>query len=290
MNELIDRFRAVRDAPAGQEPPPLEEIRAAFAPAGRIHPVPEDVRVEEVDAGGVPAHWLTAPGVDAGKVLVYVHGGGFMVGSLRSHAELAARLGRAAGARVLLPEYRLAPEHPFPAAPEDVRTVWQWVRAQGVPASSIVLAGDSAGGNLVLGLLIALRDAGEELPAAAALLSPGTDCTGESFTDTDDPIFTVERLRALVAPYVGDADPRDPLVSPLYADLTGLPQLLVQVGTAELLLANSELFAEAATAAGVDVTLHVEEGAPHVYPIMLGTPEAEAATAQAAEFFRAAVG
>jgi epsilon-lactone hydrolase len=134
--------------------------------------MPGDVRVTEAPAAGVPAYWLAPPGVAADRVLVYLHGGGYSLGSLRSHGELAARLGRAAGMRVLFPEYRLAPEHPFPAAADDVRTVWRWLRdEQGQPAESVALCGDSAGGGLAAGLLTALRDAGDDLPAAAALLS-----------------------------------------------------------------------------------------------------------------------
>ena len=168
MQDLIDALRNQQEASASQAPPTLEESRAAFAPAGRLHPVPDDVQVTEVTAGGVPAHWLTAPGADTGRVLLFLHGGGYELGSLRSDGELAARLGRAAGMRVLFVEYRLAPEHPFPAAVDDVRAAWHWlVVDQDVNARSIALAGDSAGGGLSVALLVALRDAGAELPAGA---------------------------------------------------------------------------------------------------------------------------
>jgi monoterpene epsilon-lactone hydrolase len=256
--------------------------------------MPDDVRVAEVTAAGVPAHWLSAPGVDPDRVLLFVHGGGFSLGSLRSHGELAARLGRAAGMRVLFPEYRLAPEHPFPAAVEDVRTVWHWLRDdQGRSADAIGLCGDSAGAGLIVGLLTTLRDAGEELPPAAALMSPHVDLTGSGASITeragDDPIFTPDRIRDMAAGYLAGADPRSPLASPVFADLSGLPPLLVVVGTAELLLSDSERLAAAAAAAGVDVTLRVGDGLPHVYPLMLGTPEAAAATEQIGEFLSARV-
>jgi len=294
MREVISELRQRQQARAGQAPPPLDQARAAFAPADRVHPLPGDVRVTEVTAAGVPACWLSAPGVAPGRVLLFVHGGGYSLGSLRSHGELAARLGRAAGMRVLFPEYRLAPEHPFPAAAEDVRSVWRWLRdVQGLPAESIALCGDSAGGALILGLLTTLRDAGEDLPAAAALMSPHVDLTasGASIAEraADDPIFTPEMIRGIAATYLAGADPRSPLASPLFADLKGLPPLLVLAGTAELLLSDSQRLAAAAADAGADVTLQVGEGLPHAYPIMLGTPEAAAATEQIAAFLRAHV-
>ena len=292
MQDLIDAFRDRQKASAGQTPPTLEERRATFAPAGRLHPVPDDVLVTEVSAGGVPAHWLTAPGADTGRVLIFLHGGGFEFGSLRSDGELAARLGRASGMRVLFPEYRLAPEHPFPAAIDDALAAWRWLRTdQGLSASSIAVAGDSAGGGLVVALLVATRDAGEALPAAAALMSPTVDLTssGASMTERvdQDPFSTPAMLQQFASDYLAGADPKTPLASPLFASLSGLPPLLIQVGTADLLLSDSERLASAAAEAGVDVTLEVGEGLPHVYPILLGTPEAAEATAQTGNFLRA---
>jgi monoterpene epsilon-lactone hydrolase len=145
MQDVIDGLRDQQKASASQAPPTLDQRRAAFAPAGRLHPVPDDVMVTEVTAGGVSAHWLAAPGADTGRVLLFLHGGGYELGSLRSDGELAARLGRASGMRVLFPEYRLAPEHPFPAAIDDVLAVWRWLRTdQDLSARSIAVAGDSA--------------------------------------------------------------------------------------------------------------------------------------------------
>ncbi len=161
MQDVIEALRDRRKASASQPPPTLAERRAAFVPGDRLHPVPDDVLVREVTAGGVPAHWLTAPGADPGRVLLFLHGGGYELGSLRSDGELAARLGRAAGMRVLFPEYRLAPEHPFPAAIDDVLAAWRWLRAgQELSAGSLAVAGDSAGGGLAVALLVATRDAG----------------------------------------------------------------------------------------------------------------------------------
>ena len=199
MQDVIDALTDRRKASAGQASLTLEERRTAFAPAGRLHPVPDDVLVTNVNAGGVPAHWLTPPGANAGRVLLFLHGGGYELGSLRSDGELAARLGRAGGMRVLFPEYRLAPEHPFPAAVDDVLAAWHWLRTdQDLSARSMAVAGDSAGGGLSVALLVATRDAGEALPAAAVLMSPTVDLTssGASMTERadQDPISTPAML------------------------------------------------------------------------------------------------
>jgi epsilon-lactone hydrolase len=295
MQNVIDGLRQQRTAGAGHAPPTLAERRATFAPGGQPHPVPDDVLVTEVTAGGVPAHWLEAPGTQTDRVLIFLHGGGFEFGSVRSDGELASRLGRAGGMRVLFPEYRLAPEHHFPAAIDDVIATWRWLRTdQRLPARSIAVAGDSAGGGLAVGLLVALRDAGEELPAAAVLMSPTVDLTGSGASMTErvdqDPISTPAMLRQFASDYLAGADPRTPLASPLFASLAGLPPLLVLVGTADLLLSDSERLAAAADQAGVDVTLEIGEGLPHVYPLMLGTPEAAEATDEIGKFLRDRVG
>jgi monoterpene epsilon-lactone hydrolase len=294
MQDSIDVLRDRQKASAGQAPPTLQELRAAFIPGDSLHPVPDDVLGKEVDAGGVPAHWLAAPGTDADRVLLFLHGGGYELGSLRSDGELAARLGRASGMRVLFPEYRLAPEHPFPAAIDDVLAAWRWLRTdQGLSARSMAVAGDSAGGGLAVALLVALRDAGEALPAAAALMSPTVDLTssGASMTERvdQDLISTPAMLRQFASDYLAGADPKTPLASPLFASLSGLPPLLVQVGTADLLLSDSERLATAAAEAGVDVTLQVAGGLPHVYQLLLGTPEAAEATEQIERFLRTRV-
>jgi monoterpene epsilon-lactone hydrolase len=294
MQDVIDALRDQQKAGASQPPPTLAERRATFAPSGSPHPVPDDVQVTEVTAGGVPAHWLTAPGADTGRVLLFLHGGGFEFGSVHSDGELAARLGRASGMRVLFPEYRLAPEHTFPAAIDDVLAAWRWLRTdQHLSASSIAVAGDSAGGGLAVALLVAVRDAGQALPAAAVLMSPTVDLTnsGASMTERadQDPISTPAMLEQFAADYLAGADPKSPLASPLFAPLAGLPPLLIQVGTADLLLSDSERLGAAAAKAGVDVTLEIGEGLPHVYPLMLGTPEAAQATEQSGKFLRAQV-
>jgi monoterpene epsilon-lactone hydrolase len=224
-------------------------------------------------------------------VLFYLHGGGFRLGSLRSHGELAARLGRASGMRVLFPEYRLAPEHPFPAAVEDVLTTWRWLQAR--HDGPVALAGDSAGGGLSMALMVSLRDAGDALPAAAVLMSPHVDMTtsGASVAERveQDPVLTPAALHQMAADYLGGADPRTPLASPLFASLSGLPPLLIQAGTAELLLSDAERLAQAAIEAGVDARLEVQDGGPHVYQLLRDTPEAAAATRSIAGFLTAHV-
>jgi epsilon-lactone hydrolase len=294
MQDVIDAFRDRQKASASNAPPTLEERRATFAPGGRLHPVPDDVLVRQVTAGGVQAHWLAAPGGDDGRVLLFPARRRLRARVCSQRRELAARLGRASGMRVLFPEYRLAPEHPFPAAIDDVLAVWRWLRTdQDLSARSIAMAGDSAGGGLTVALLVATRDAGEALPAAAALMSPTVDLTssGASMTERadQDPISTPAMLRQFASDYLAGADPKTPLASPLFASLSGLPPLLVQVGTADLLLSDSERLATAAAEAGVDVILEIGEGLPHVYQLNLGTPEAAEATEQIGKFLRARV-
>lgn len=291
MLHLIQDLRVHQKESSGRPAASLAEARADFTPAGHAHRIPSDVNVITVSAGGVPAHWLDAPGVSTERVLLFLHGGGFQFGSLRSDGELAARLGRASGMRVLFPEYRLAPEHPFPAAIDDVRAVWRWLRTDhGMDARALAVAGDSAGGGLAVALLVAIRDAGAALPAAAVLLSPTVDLTssGASMIDRvdQDPISTPALLRRLASDYLAGADPTTPLASPLFAPLVALPPLLILVGTADLLLSDSERLAMAATTAGVEVHLEVGDGLPHVYPLMLGTTEAAEATTQIGAFLR----
>ncbi len=294
IERVIAESRERKHCRGEGDAPSLAERRASYAPGGRQFAPPADVRIEPTELGGVPASWLVPPDVSHERVLFFVHGGGFSLGSTDSYAELVARLARAVGARALFPEYRLVPEHPFPAGLDDVRTTWDALRASGVPASSVVLAGDSAGANLVPALLVALRDAGEELPAAALLMSPFVDltCSGASMTDREDrdPLFTRAFQQRIAADYAGAADLAGPLVSPLFARLGGLPPLLVQVGSEEVLYSDAERLVDAARAAGVDATLDVGEGLLHDYQAIADAPEAVAATDRGAAFLRAAAG
>ncbi|HEY4152720.1 MAG TPA: alpha/beta hydrolase [Pseudolysinimonas sp.] len=293
MQKLLRELHE-RQAATPPSPPSLADERAVFAPAGPLHAIPDDVRVTEVSADGVSAHWLDAPAADPDRVLLFLHGGGYRFGSLRSDGELAARLGRASGMRVLFVDYRLAPEHPFPAAIDDVLTAWRWLHTEwGGSPRAVAVAGDSAGGGLAVALLVATRDAGERQADAAVLMSPTVDLTGSGASMSErvaqDPISTPALLKELAADYLAGTDPRTPLASPLFAPLAGLPPLLILVGTADLLLSDSERLAQAATEAGVDVELQVGEGLPHVYPLMLGTPEAAAATEVIGRFLRSRV-
>jgi epsilon-lactone hydrolase len=248
------------------------ERRQRLDEVGSVWPVADDITLEPVDVAGVPGEWSIAPGSDASRVLMFFHGGGYCSGSIRSHRRLVTEAGRAAGARTLAVAYRLAPEHPFPAALEDALTVWHFVREQGIAARHIAVGGDSAGGGLTLALIGQLQVAGEELPACAWLLSPWTDLTMSGSTlatkDSVDPLIHGGYLRELADAYLqGNLDRRDPRVSPLYADLTDLPPILIQVGSDETLLADATRFAAAAGAADVALTLEVWPHMIHAWPL-----------------------
>ncbi len=265
----------------------VEEQRAAMEASVGMFPAEADVVAGTVDAGGVPADWVTVEGQVADRVVLYLHGGGYVMGSRNTHRGLAGRIARAAGARILLPDYRLAPESPFPAAIEDAMTCWRWLVAAGIPPEQMAIAGDSAGGGLALATLLAIKAEGGPLPACAVGLSPWTDLEGTGPTAepgaVDDPMLTPEGLRMSGQQYAA-ADLRNPLAAPLYGDLSGLPPLLLQVGTREVLLSDSTRFAEIAEAAGVPVTLEIEEGLIHVWQMFAGVPEAESAVERIGAF------
>lgn len=229
---------------------------------GSVWPVAGDVELEAVDLDGVPGEWSIVAGSDAQRVLLFFHGGGYCSGSILSHRRMVTETGRAGGVRTLAVGYRLAPEHPFPAAFDDALTAWRWLRRQGIAAAHIAVGGDSAGGGLSVALINRLRDAREEPPGCAWLVSPWTDLTMSGATlaakDAVDPIIHKEYLGELAGAYLPAAmDRKDPRVSVLYADLRGLPPTLIQVGSAETLLDDSARFAAAAGAADVPVTLEI---------------------------------
>ena len=274
---------------------PIEQRRAAMEAVTVMFPVPDDVTREPVDAGGVPAEWIAAPGTDADRVIYYLHGGGYAIGSINTHREMISRLSRASGARALAINYRLAPEHPFPAAIEDATTAYRWLLSTGVDPARIVIAGDSAGGGLTVATLISLRDAGDPLPAAAVCLSPWVDLemTGDSMTTKAevDPMITKEDVLEGAQAYLNGADPRTPLASPIHADLSGLPPLLIHVGTAEVLLDDATRLAERARSAGVDVTLEPWDDMIHVFQFFASMlPEGQQAIDRIGEFVREHVG
>jgi acetyl esterase/lipase len=266
----IDSIRAL----LGSKPRPVGwgERRARLDEVGAIWPIANDVGLEVVDLDGVPGEFSIAPGSDPSRVLLFFHGGGYCSGSIVSHRRMVTEAGRAAGLRTLAVGFRLAPEHPFPAAYNDAHTAWCWLRKRGIAANRIVVGGDSAGGGLTLALAMRLREAGEELPACLWLASPWTDLTmsGPSLETKDavDPLIHKGYLGELADAYVPAGMARtDPSISPLFADLHGLPPMLIQVGSAETLLDDSVRFAGAAGAAAVAVTLEIWPDMIHAWPL-----------------------
>ncbi len=238
------------------------ERRLRIEEVGSVWPVAPDVKLAAVDLGGLPGEWSIAPGSDAARVLLFFHGGGYCSGSILSHRRMVTEAGRAAGARTLTVGYRLAPEHPFPAAYDDALAAWRFLRSQGVAAAHIAVGGDSAGGGLSIALTNRLRAAGEQQPACLWLASPWTDLTMSGSTlltkDAVDPLIHKGYLDELASAYLAAGmDREDPRVSPLFSDLKGLPPTLVQVGSDETLLDDAGRFAAAAGAAEVAVTLEI---------------------------------
>ena len=254
--EVIRRLLAARPRPSD-----LGERRKRLDALGAQYPLPADVEVEPVDANGVNAEWTSTPGADPTRAIMFLHGGGYISGSLDSHRHMIAQAGREARARTLALDYRLAPEHPFPAALDDAIAGYRFLLSKGFEPGRIAIAGESAGGGLAVATLVSLREAGVALPACCWLSSPWTDLevTGESMTSraSIDPLIQKDYLLELAKAYLGDTDPRTPLASPLYADLAGLPPMLVQVGSAETLLDDAVRIARVAGAADVRVTLEI---------------------------------
>ncbi|HLA18361.1 MAG TPA: alpha/beta hydrolase [Dehalococcoidia bacterium] len=269
----------------------IEQARAGLEVLSEIVKPAADVQCEPVDVDGVPGEWVAASNADPERIVYYLHGGGYTIGSIKSHREMVSRVSRATAARALLVEYRLAPENRFPAAVEDALSGYRWLISNGADPARMAIAGDSAGGGLTVATLVALRDAGDPLPAAAVCISPWVDmeCLGESMrTKADvDPWVQYEPLVKQAEMYLAGADPRHPLAAPLYADLSGLPPLLIQVGTSETLLDDSTRLAERATAAGVDVTLDVWDEMIHVFQLFaFMLPEGQQAIDRIGEFVR----
>jgi len=248
------------------------ERRKRLDDVGSVWPVADDVKIATVDVNGLPGEWSIVPGSDLSRVLMFFHGGGYCSGSIVSHRRLVTEAGRAAGVRTLAIAYRLAPEHPFPAAYDDVLTAWRFLRDQNIPAAHIAIGGDSAGAGLTLALIGRLRDAQEKLPGCAWLISPWTDLTmsGSAFSSRDavDPLIHKEYLIELAGAYLpAGMDRKDPRVSPLYADLKGFPPVIIQVGSAETLLDDATRFAAVAGAADVRATLEIWPRRIHAWPL-----------------------
>jgi acetyl esterase/lipase len=247
----------------------LTSLRAAFEELMAQVPVPDDVRQETVTVGGVSGIEVTIEGADSQNVILYFHGGVYVIGSAAASVPLISDLARRSGTRAVTLDYRLAPEHPYPAAVEDARKAYEGLLDEGYSPERVALAGESAGGGLAVALLITLQERGVPLPSSAFLMSPYADLTlsGDSLA-TKAPLdltLTPESLSLRVADYVASADPAAPLISPVFADLSGLPPLLIQSGSHEILLSDSLRLTEHAALADVEVSLDVVPGVPHVF-------------------------
>ena len=266
-----------------------DDDRLSYERIMSVLPMDDDIQTERVGVNGVPAEWIWAPESQEDRVILYLHGGGYLFGSARTHRVMLAHLARAAKARVLALDYRLAPEIPFPAPVEDSVSAYQWLLSKGIAPEKMAFSGDSAGGGLVIAALVALRAVGEPMPAAGVCISAWTDMesTGTSMTTNaeTDPSVSKERLLRIAKVYLDGKDPRAPLASPIHADLTGLPPLLLQVGSIEVLLDDSTLLKTRANEAGVPVEMEVWEDMPHVWhhyaPIL---PEARKAISKIGDF------
>lgn len=275
----------------------VDTLRSAYDKAERAFPMPDGVTVRETSIGGVAAEQLLPAGIEpqSSPAILYLHGGGYALGSPKSHRHMVAALCKAAGASGQVIHYRRAPEAPFPAAVDDAVAAYAALLEGGMSAANLVIAGDSAGGGLTAATLVALRDRGIALPAAGICISPWADLTNSSETYKTladvDPMVTPADIERWTAAYLNGADPKTPLASPAFADLRGLPPLLIQVGSDEVLLGDSKLLAANAEAAGVSVTLEVWENMIHVWH-WFGSylDEAAEATDAAAAFVRKNVG
>lgn len=268
----------------------VTRIREGMERMARFVRVPADVSVDPIDADGVCGEWVTAATSDPDRVVLYLHGGAFCMGSPATHRGLTSMVAQVAQARVFVARYRLAPEHPYPAALEDAQAAYCWLLDQGVSPDHIAIAGDSAGGGLAVQLLVALRGAGDPLPAAAGLMSPWVDLTGsgDSLQERNelDPWLDAELMHLPAEAYAGDLDPGDPRVSPLFADLAGLPPLLVHVGTDEIIHDDGVRLVERARAAGVDASVGIWKGLWHVFHAFPGLPERRDALREIGGFVR----
>jgi len=280
--------------PIADEAEGAKHVRRLFEPPEFLRPpLPASVRIEPINEGGICGEWVESSlNPDAPHTVYYLHGGGYVACSPRTHRGFTSHLAGAASAKVFALEYRRAPEHKFPAALEDAVSGYRWLLEKGEHPGKIVIGGDSAGGGLAAALLIALRDRGLPLPSAAFLLSPWTDlaATGSSLVTNEaaDPMLSGKMTHKLAKLYYGDASPLDPLVSPLYGDLIGLPPMLICVGDTEVLRDDSVRLADRAKRHGVKVELRIEHELPHVWPVFVtfGLPEARQTISEIAAFIR----
>ena len=269
-------------------------MRNTWHSAAKVLWTPRKVTVEETKIRGLHAEWLTPAGCPDDKLLLYLHGGAYVMGNCATHRQMVSHIANFSGIKALLPEYRLAPEHPFPSAIDDIVGLYRSLLADGYAAENIVVAGDSAGGGLTMATLLSLRDAGDPLPAAACLLSPWLDlaANGDSMTTRakKDPWFQPEDMPIVAAYYCREDELTNPLVSPVYADLSGLPPLYIQVGEDEILLSDSTRAAEKIRAAGGDVEIEIWRGMWHVFQAFLvQVPEGKKAVRRLGGYVRRAL-
>jgi phosphinothricin tripeptide acetyl hydrolase len=277
--------------PEGAPARPWSERRAGIDAMGAMTPPPEGCTVEAVDLGGVPGEKLTPKGADATRTIFYLHGGGYCVGGSASHRTMAARMAEASSATAYVLDYRMAPEHPFPAAVDDALAAWRALIGLGRDPARTIIAGDSAGGGLTVSTAVAARDAGLPLPAGLHVISPWVNLTNASAAyaakGSTDFIITQQGIDEFRAAYLGKTDPKTPLASPVFADLAGLPPLLIQVGSEEVLMSDSTTLAEAAGLARVDVTLRIWPDMIHIWPFFAMLSAGSRAIAESSDWIRA---
>lgn len=258
--------------------------------ARKLSKLSKDCKVQQIDIDGIYAEWISNNQTLEGKVILYLHGGGYLYCSADTHRMLAARIMKEAGVKVLLPEYRLAPEHPFPAAIVDTLTVYRWLLKQGYESSDIIFAGDSAGGGLSVAATLVLRDQYEHLPAALVCLSPWVDLTssGKSYWENSkkDPYLRSDLVRKTAMQYAGGESLNNHLISPVFADLSGFPPMFIQTGSIEILLSDAQMLADKARQAGVKVQFKVWRGMWHVWQISAGLPEANKAVKEIGNYVK----
>ncbi len=269
----------------------LAEQRARQERYTRFFKIPKDVNVSKVNANGIPGEIIAVKGSTKG-IILYLHGGAYAVGSVHVHRELLARLAKACQIKVLAIDYRLAPEHPFPAALEDSLSAYHWLISRGYDPSNIVIAGDSAGGGLTIATLISLRDSRMPLPACAVCISPWLNLayTGGEDKNINDPFLNPKLLGIYSRYYVGQSDANNPLISPFFADTKGLPPILIQAGTNEILLVQIKQFYEKARQAGSQINLDCWPGLFHVFQIVPFIPETTRSLEKIADFISGKIG
>jgi monoterpene epsilon-lactone hydrolase len=291
LHKLVAMLRSSKIA----SDPTIEEIRAGWEKFTASFVPAADISFKPVVARGVAAEWVTTPDSDSSRVVLYFHGGGYTIGSIASYRSFTGRLARATRARLLSVGYRLAPEHPFPAALDDAVSSYRWLLEEGIPPGRIAVVGDSAGGGLALSLAIAIRDAGGPTPATIVAIGPSTDLAREGASVKErahlDPIINLESSMAHALRYVGtQGNLKHPLASPLYSALHGLPPLLIMVGTHEALFDDSTRFAAKAEAAGVEAQLDIWEEMIHVWPVFADIlPEGRQAIDKIGDYIRARI-